>query len=192
MSVLADQIRVTLLMRIPPPLEWLFAWIERFARMCLVFGCTQVCCPMAHADKPVSVKYTAGAESMQLMMFVPNADKVAAMKAECYGDIFPDVAQFDIPKQYFDKILSRLNEMELDPTPDPTAREYGTILIQCTDRKNFRLCWFRGALGGGLSWNGIRVRWKGAGDNEGDMWFNPVVRSIHSKRKADSSEVTRE
>ena len=135
---------------------------------------------------------TADAESMQLMMFVPKADKVAAMKAECYGDTFPDIAQFDIPKQYFDKILTRLNEMELDLKPDPTAREYGTILIQCTNRKNFRLCWFQGALGGGLSWNGIRVRLKGSDENGGSTWFNPVVRSIASKANADSDRPTRE
>ena len=156
-----------------------------FAQMWLVFACTQVCCPMARADTPIKFYDGAEAESLQLMMFVPKADKVAAMKAECYDHLFPDIAQFDIPKQYFDKILSRLNEMELDPKPDPTAREYGTILIQCTDGKNFRLCWFHGALGGGLSWNGVRVRHKGSDENRGSLWFDPVVRSIASKLDAD-------
>jgi hypothetical protein len=102
------------------------------------------------------------------------------MKAECYGSANPDIPIFIIPQKYYADILGTLSNLKVDSAPDIDQEEMGTIRIVRREGQSIRVCWYRNANGGGVSWNGVRARIKES-DDGGSTILDPIVRGIAAK-----------
>lgn len=132
-------------------------------------------------DRSTNEAFNVSIRKRQPQFLIPSEGKIAVMKAECYDQPELHIPQFDIPSKYFEPIIEHLRTMEIDPNPDIEARELGTIRIESKDGESDRVCWYQSSRGGGLSWNGIRVRLKGADENGGATVLGPIVRIIAEK-----------
>lgn len=103
------------------------------------------------------------------------------MTAECYDPVHGNIPQFEIPSKYFGRILKECDGLVIDRKPDAYPWEYGTLHIWTSEREQKRICWYRNAYhyeGGGLSYNGIRVRQPDSDDWGGATVFDPMIRTI--------------